>query len=51
LKEWECVKVKKHEEISKTINKLQKEGWCLHTCQATGTSSNPSHYMLFEKGE
>ena len=51
LKEWECVKVKKHEGIGKTVDEWQKKGWCLHTYQAIGTSGNPSHYLLFEKGE
>lgn len=44
------MRVKKHEDISKTISKWQKKGWELHTYQAIGTSGNPSHYLLFEKG-
>jgi hypothetical protein len=51
LKQWKCVKVGNHNEIHRTIEEWQKDGWCLHTYQAIGTSGNPSHYLLFEKGE
>jgi len=49
LKEWECTKVQKHKDIGKTIDEWQKNGWCLHTYQAIGTSGNPSHYLLFKR--
>ena len=51
LKEWECVKVEKHKDIGKTIEEFQSNGWRLHAYQAIGTSFNPSHYLLFERGE
>ena len=37
-------------DIRKRIEEWQKNGWCLHTYQATGTSGNPSHFLLFERG-
>jgi hypothetical protein len=55
LKEYECVEVKHHEDVGRTIKEWQKNGWRLHTYQATGTvglaSAFVNHYLLFEKGE
>jgi len=55
LKEYECVEVKHHNDVGKTIKEWQKNGWRLHTYQATGTvgmaTSFVNHYLLFEKGE
>jgi hypothetical protein len=45
------VKVNKHEEIGKTIAEMHKNAWSLHSYQVTGTSSNPSHFLLFERGD
>ena len=53
-KEYECVEVKQHKDVGKTIAEYQKNGWHLHTYQATGLSGGPitsfvNHYLLFEK--
>ena len=51
LKEWECVEVEHHRDIGRTIEKWQKNGWRLHTYQATGRDVWVKHYLLLEKGE
>ena len=55
LKEYECVEVKHHKDVGRTIKEWQKNGWRLHTYQATGSvgpaSAFVNHYLLFEKGE
>jgi len=51
LKEWKCVQIGHHKNVAKAIEKYQKEGWRLHTYQATGQATLVSHYLLFEKGE
>jgi len=55
LKEWECVQVKDHKDVGKTIGEWQRNGWRLHTYQTAGSagpmSSFVNHYLLFEKGE
>jgi len=56
LKEWECVEVKHHEDVSKTIDEYQRKGWRLHSYQTAGMGAGPmsyvvNHYLLFEKGE
>jgi len=48
LKEWECVEVKNHKNVGKTIEEWQKKGWCLHTYQGVEPFT---HYLLFERGE
>ena len=52
-KEYECVEVKQHKDVGKTISEYQKNGWHLHTYQAAGSagkfSSFINHYLLFEK--
>jgi hypothetical protein len=35
LKEWECVQVSHHKNIGKTIEEWQKNGWQIHTYQAS----------------
>jgi len=50
LKEWKCVQVGHHNRIGQVIEKLEGEGWRLHTYQATGQATLVSHYLLFEKG-
>jgi hypothetical protein len=52
-KEYECVEVKQHKDVGKTIAEYQKNGWHLHTYQAAGLSGGPitsfvNHYLLFE---
>jgi hypothetical protein len=55
LKEYECVEVKHHNDVGRTIEEWQKNGWRLHTYQATGNvavaTAFVNHYLLFEKGE
>ncbi len=56
MKEWMCVQVKNHRDVSDTIAKFQKNGWSLHTYQTAGMGAGPMaftvyHYLLFEKGE
>jgi len=55
LKEYECVEVKHHKDVGKTIMEWQKKGWRLHIYQATGqvgaATAFVNHYLLFEKGE
>jgi len=51
LKEWERVQVGHRKNIGKTIEEWQKNGWRVHTYQATGQASLVYHYMLFERGE
>ena len=54
-KEYECVEVKHHKDVGKTIAEYQKNGWHLHTYQAAaGLAGGPissfvNHYLLFEK--
>jgi hypothetical protein len=53
LKEYECVEVKHHKDVSKTIEEHQRNGWRLHTytCGAKGVGDIINHYLLFEKSE
>jgi len=56
LKEYECVEVKHHKDVGRTIKEWQKNGWRLHTYQTAGMGAGPmsyvvNHYLLFEKGE
>jgi len=56
LKEYVCVEVGHHKNVGKTIEEYQRNGWRLHTYQASGMGSGPMsftvrHYLLFEKGE
>ncbi len=55
LKEWKCVLVGHHDNVGKVVEEWEKEGWHLHTYQATGTvgaaTAFVNHYLLFEKGE
>jgi len=56
LKEWKCVQVKDHNDVGRTIDEWQKNGWRLHTYQTAGMGAGPmaykvNHYLLFEKGE
>ena len=50
LKEWECVQVGHHRKIGTVIGEYEKEGWCLHTYQASGPYMGEiNHYLLFER--
>lgn len=49
LKEWICVQVGHHKNISETIESHQKEGWRMHTYQAQGSPAIVNHYLLFER--
>jgi hypothetical protein len=55
LKEWHCIQVNNHEDVGKTIEEWQKNGWNLHTYSTAGSagaiSSFVNHYLLFEKDE
>ena len=51
MKEFICVQVDDHRNVAGTIAKWQKEGWRLHTYQATGRDIWIKHYLLFEKGK
>jgi hypothetical protein len=55
LKEYECVEVKHHKDVGRTIKEWQENGWRLHTYQAVGNvamaTAFVNHYLLFEKGE
>ena len=47
--EYICVQVNHHKNIAKTIAEYQKEGWRLHTYQATGDPNWVNHYLLFQR--
>jgi len=50
LKEYVCVQVGHHKEIGKAIEEYEREGWSLHTYQATGPYMGEiNHYLLFER--
>lgn len=54
MKEYACVEVKHHKDVSKTIEKYQRDGWHLHTYQTAGMGAGPmaynvNHYLLFER--
>jgi hypothetical protein len=53
MKEYICIEVKHHKDISKTLEEYQQQGWRLHTYQATATmvglAAIVSHYLLLEK--
>lgn len=51
MKKWECVQVDHHMKIAEMIEKYQREGWQLHTYQASSISGQTAvkHYLLFVK--
>jgi len=49
LKEWTYVLVGHHKNIAEVIEEYQRDGWRLHTNQATGQATLVSHYLLFER--
>jgi len=50
VKEWECVQVSHHNDVGRTVEQRQENGWRLHTYQATGYGMDVKHYLLFERG-
>ena len=56
MKDYECVEVKHHKDVGKTIEKYERNGWDLHTYQTAGMGAGPmsysvSHYLLFERSK
>ncbi|HEX9862818.1 MAG TPA: hypothetical protein VGB11_06000 [Candidatus Bathyarchaeia archaeon] len=55
MKEWRCVLVGHHDDVGKTIQEWEKQGWRLHTYATAGTVGTVvyivNHYLLFERGE
>lgn len=54
MKDYKCIMVKNHEEISNVIDDYQGKGWQLHTYQTVGSwsfimSYSINHYLLFER--
>jgi hypothetical protein len=54
MKYWECVQVEHHVDIGSKIEEYERNGWTLHTYQASATSgaalkANINHYLLFWK--
>ena len=53
LKDWECVEVKNHKDVGKTIKEWEENGWHLHTYSTAGSAGAlvtfVNHYLLFEK--
>jgi len=43
-----------HNDVGKVIERLEKEGWRLHTYACAGNAApvlGTNHYLLFSKGE
>lgn len=49
MKEYECVEVGHHKNISSVCSERVRSGWKLHSYQATGWGADVKHYLLFEK--
>ena len=49
MKEWECIQLGHHKDIGRIIEKMEMDGWKLHTYQAQGTPTLVNHYLLFER--
>ena len=54
MKEYECVEVKHHKDVGRTIGEYLRGGWRLHTYQTAGMGTGPmsynvDHYLLFER--
>ncbi len=50
MKEYECVQVNHHKNVAEVIQEHLKDGWHLHSYQATGYGTAINHYLLFERG-
>jgi len=46
LEEWECVEVKHHKDVPKTIDEYQRKGWRLHSYQTAGMGAGPMSYVV-----
>ncbi len=52
MREWECVEVKGHENVGRTIEQRQKDGLRLHTYQSVGAPHLAiADYLLFQRCE
>jgi hypothetical protein len=49
MKEWKCVEVKNHKDITEIIEDHQKNGWSLHTFNSAGYPGGVIHYLLFQR--
>jgi hypothetical protein len=49
LKQWKCIQLENHNKVADSIEDLQRDGWELHTYQATGRDIWIKHYLLFKK--
>jgi hypothetical protein len=51
-KEYECIEVKNHKDVGKTIEEWQMKGWRLHTytCTQYSIDGDVHHHLLFEIG-
>jgi len=49
LKEWRCIQIDDHRKIAECIEDVQRDGWQLHTYQASGRDIWIKHYLLFER--
>jgi hypothetical protein len=50
VKEYACIQVNHHKEVSSAIAKMQNQGWRLHTYQASEFGTDVKHCLLFENG-
>jgi hypothetical protein len=48
---WECVEVRHHKDVGRTIEEWQERGWVLYSYSAAGNPGAISHYLLFTQGE
>lgn len=51
MKEYVCIEVAGPWDVADSIQEKLKDGWHLHTYQATGheSSNSNSHFLLFER--
>jgi len=49
LKEWRCIQIDDHRKVAECIEDVQRDGWNLHTYQASGRDIWVKHYLLFER--
>jgi len=49
VKEWRCIQIDDHRKIAECIEDVQRDGWNLHTYQASGRDVWIKHYLLFER--
>jgi hypothetical protein len=55
LKEWKCVLVGHHDNVGRTIEEWEQQGWRLHSYTTAGMGGafnyTVNHYLLFVRGE